>query len=888
MCPRYRLLSSFMALAVVCTFLGGLVATRTMAHSESGHGEHNEVEHPPVPPLSLPADQREPLAARVQDCPSEECAGVVPTSPEVALAGVRPRRTRGSNSQLALPRGLLLADINADGASDFLQYTSNKIFVSKTDFAKTGVLHAYLHRPITRVLTGDFHGDGYDQVCAALDTGSLQCFGISTDRRELWWWFTQGVFFGANEDTIVGDFDGDGRDDVMVYPRAGGEYRLYSLKGDFFFGPTPAYSQGNLTGAVGGGMQVRAGDFNADGRADVMLVNSYGQILSYASVNDGTNNTFWWAFTTHGGQVSADDQVTVARVDDNAGDDVVLRNVKTGTTRFFRLDWADGWLPGLGVPTGQINVVGNSLLFWGFMHGALNEPGAGNRDDAMVYDLGSNMFVRSDARWDGQKLTYWWAYTQHAPNNHVGWVSFTAKPWLLLKCKLLDVATEPRDTQFYRNLMYSSLTGYWRSVSYGSWDLAGSTVVDGWNEMQITNANWISNLSRYNRAGACIDAYPGSKAGFVNVISIVNGEGDAGNAGGRVLATPNSTNLSFLAHETGHTFGWGHSFDDTQRKSADWSAPGEYFDHWDIMSAMAVHRFVDAMAVTAGPEMNAPYRTRQSFIPAHRQLRLSLDDVRRGVRTPLAALNRPEANGPLMLRIGDDDNNYYSIEYRMPSGWDQGIPQATVLVHHVRNGTSYLITRNGTERLPGSVSSFVLEGQRFYLRVQGFAAEGYTADVTVDTTPSIIGGIFRIDPIGGIFRHSTGLKLTIGQGIFQQAVDLNYALQEPTNIGEHRNAGLFFQLTARDPETDAEVLPAADIPYEMRISLASAIFNDLDRRKLALHYLQDGRWIKEPTSRLDPATNEVVATPNHFSLWAVLEAEPAVRQHILYLPLLTR
>jgi len=398
------------------------------------------------------------------------------------------------------------------------------------------------------------------------------------------------------------------------------------------------------------------------------------------------------------------------------------------------MEWADGLLPAItNVAMGQLDTAGNSMLFWGFMHGTLGEPGAQYRDDAMVYDLNSNMFVRSDARWDGSTLTYWWAYTQFAPDNHTGWAPLSAKPWLMIKCQFSDINTQPQGDQFYRDLNDSHVS-YWHDVSYGSWDLSGSTVIDRWHRMSITNANWRNLRSRWDRAGACIDAFGGSTSGYVNVISIVNDEGDAGNAGGRVLVTPNVSNVTFVAHETGHTFGWEHSFDDTDRKTDSWSSPGEYCDHWDIMSAMNVHTFSHPQSPVAGPEMNAPFKTKQSFIPVHRIRRLSWDEIRQGTRLNIAALNRPEANGPLMVRIGPNDNNYYTIEYRMQSGWDQGIPQAAVLLHRVTNGISYLITQGGTERLVGSVSTFSLGDQIFTLRVHNFATEGYTADVIVDAT----------------------------------------------------------------------------------------------------------------------------------------------------------
>ena len=716
-----------------------MISTTDEGDSSSDAGDtemelEDEEGHQPARPLGPPAPAvDEPTGPTQIACGADDrCAGAVPVPPPSPRNFARSgKHTRGNNSQLAIPQNLILADVDGDGYSDFVQYASNKLFVSKTDYAKTGVLHLYTGRPIKRVLTGDFHGDKYDQTCVITDDNALACYGIGANKHELWWWFTQGAFVGDNEDFIIGDYDGDGRDDILVYPRAGGALRMYSMKGDYFFAAMPAFSQGNMAG-TGAGMQLRAGDFNGDGRDDIMAVNPARQVIYYASVFDGTNNTFWWAFTSVGNFVGADEQVTVARVDDNAIDDIALHNRVTGATRFHRLEYGNGSPPALAVTTGQIGAMANSQLFWGFMHGSLPEAGGNTRDDAMVYDQSWNQIVRSDARWDGSKLTYWWNYTQWAPNNHTGWAPLAAKPWLVLKCKFSDIGSEPRPNQFYQDLVHGALVPYWSAVSYGSWDLSGSKVVDAWNTMAIGTAGW-GNISRYDRVGNCINSYAGSTAGYVNVIGVVNGEGDAGNAGGRVLATPNSSNMTFLAHETGHTFGWGHSFDDTQRLNSSWSAPGEYFDFWDIMSAMAVHDFAHPQGVLAGPEMNAPYRTKQAFIPAHRITKLVPSAAVQTWRANVAAIHRPEGSGALMVRVGNDDNNYYTVEYRMKDGWDAGIPRATVLVHRVTAGVSYLITAgNGPERLVGSVSSFPLGARNVTVRVLGFAAEGYTADVQID------------------------------------------------------------------------------------------------------------------------------------------------------------
>jgi hypothetical protein len=280
--------------------------------------------------------------------------------------------------------------------------------------------------------------------------------------------------------------------------------------------------------------------------------------------------------------------------------------------------------------------------------------------------------------------------------------------------------------------MNAALAQYWRDITYGSWDLSGSVVDDTWYTMAVTNEQWRNLPGRDKRIDACVSASGRSTSGY-QVVAFVNSDGDAGSDGSRSLIASDIANLTFVAHEVGHGFGWGHSFDDSPQKSAWWSGPGEYFDTWDIMSAMSVFTFQHPLGVVAGPEMNAPYRAKQALVPAHRIARLSPSALTGGVRLKLAALNRPEAGGPLMVRIGEDDNNYFVVEYRVPTLWDQGIPQPAVLVRRVSSGTSYLVTGDGAERLVGSVYTFSSGSASFTLRVNGFAP-GYQADITFDAT----------------------------------------------------------------------------------------------------------------------------------------------------------
>ncbi|MBK9029849.1 MAG: FG-GAP repeat protein [Myxococcales bacterium] len=693
------------------------------------------------PAVAPPADDAEAAGAHWGEtgtCSEERCAGRVPTAPDDLYALARTgKRGRGSNSQLALAHNVTLADVNADGISDLVQVASNRIFVSKADAAKTGILHTFLRRPIKRLITGDFHGDRSDQVCAIQDDNALVCWGISTDRKELWWWFSQGSFVGDGEDFVVADFDGDGRDDVLVYPRGAGAYRMYSIKTDYFFAPTPAFNQGDLGFASAGNLQLRAGDIDGDGRDDLVVSSSSGrEVAGYASRWNGVSQTFVRTLVTRTGFVGLFDQVSVARVNNDLADDLALHNPFTGATRFYRMQLSGtGLLPISDVPSGQISTTYGGILYWGALHAVTSELGSSYRDDALVWESGWNGLVRSDARWDGTRLTYWWAYTAPMPANDTGWAPLTSKRGLVLRCKFSDVDAEPLSAQALRGLVLGAggLANYWFETSYGAFDMSDTEIIDVARTMALPSTN------AGNRAvvgNACIAAHglTATAPAYPFVITFVNADSDSSAwarlvVGNTAAFTQSST---YLAHEVAHALGWAtHSHDDTLRTMPD-AGPGEYRDSWDIMSAMLVRSFTTPLGYMAGPEMNAPQRTIGNFIPAQRVVRLTPAAAIQTARVSVAAINRPEANGALMVRIGADDNNYYAIEYRTATGFDRGFARDTVLVHRYSERTSYLITTAGAERLPGSSMTVMVGGRAVTIRVNSFAADGATADVSVD------------------------------------------------------------------------------------------------------------------------------------------------------------
>jgi Gametolysin peptidase M11 len=275
------------------------------------------------------------------------------------------------------------------------------------------------------------------------------------------------------------------------------------------------------------------------------------------------------------------------------------------------------------------------------------------------------------------------------------------RPVAVLLCRFSDLPnTEPHQPDFYRNYFTEAGFGtggafdYWRDITYGGFNLSGSQVF-GWFNIAHTStdaATLAYPAGRSTVAQWCVDAAPPNGvnlAPFSAVIGVLNANNDHGSAGGnRMILGYGSAawEPTFVLHEMGHCFGLDHSWH---------GYPDQvYGDRWDIMSAMNVLTFTGAYGAPTGPGLNAPYLERIGCLPAARVWTPSAPSI---TSVNLAALNQPEAQGHLAVKIPARFNNptrtnSYFVEFRQRRGWDRGLPGDVVLVHEVRpNGLSYLL-----------------------------------------------------------------------------------------------------------------------------------------------------------------------------------------------------
>jgi hypothetical protein len=341
----------------------------------------------------------------------------------------------------------------------------------------------------------------------------------------------------------------------------------------------------------------------------------------------------------------------------------------------------------------------------------------------------------------------------------------------VLLCKFTD---SPTDEPFGRHVFVDMLargTGglndYWRDVSRGHIDLDGSEVF-GWATVGQPKADFLAaHPSRDSKIQGAVQAFPGVDFSRFRFIVSVYAEvvHDAGAAGWGVLADPLSTSLTFFAHETGHKFGLEHSFDTSSRQAESWSAPGEYYDAHDIMSAMGVHAHHTRPLSPAGPGLNMANVDRMGWLESSRLWTPALANSSHRYTFELASASVPSQPGFLAANILAQ-----YIEFRTRDGWDAGIPRSAVLVHTMREPNSVVGAYDEANHLvewqPGmvigpSLAQFNASGG-VRVTIESFDEVARTAQfsVSVRAVRRPVAGPSRI--LGGVAVDGGGIEILPG------------------------------------------------------------------------------------------------------------------------------
>jgi hypothetical protein len=205
-----------------------------------------------------------------------------------------------------------------------------------------------------RLFVGDFDASGLeDLLCHDVSTGYMWIDyndgsgllnGTDWERAAGWCW-------GRNGSLHIGKFNSDGRADLLCHDRTGGTLWIdHADTNGRFMGTDWVSQQGKCFSAS---QQVRIGDFNGDGRDDLLChdVLSGGLQIDYADANGVffTGSAFDWVgnnFCSH-----SSGRLYVGKIDQNTRDDLLCHDVSNGSKwvdyadtsgRFLGTDWSAG------------------------------------------------------------------------------------------------------------------------------------------------------------------------------------------------------------------------------------------------------------------------------------------------------------------------------------------------------------------------------------------------------------------------------------------------------------------------------------------------------------------------------------------------------------------
>ncbi len=262
-----------------------------------------------------------------------------------------------------------------------------------------------------RMAAGDFNADGRDDIAVFFDYGSgkarihvfLSTGSSLTYQGDNGWWATGSGYSltYVGDRMVTGDFNGDGRDDIAVmfdYGGANARIHVFLSNGTSFVyqGDSGWWARGSyLMSSVLGRMV--AGDFDGNGRDDIATLYDYtaGMARIHVFLSTGSSFTYqgnngWWRTESGYSLASVADRMIASDFDADGRDDVAVFFdygsgkarihvfLSTGSSLTYQGD--NGWWA-----TGS----GYSLAYVGdrMVPGDFNADGAD--DVAVFFDYGS-------------------------------------------------------------------------------------------------------------------------------------------------------------------------------------------------------------------------------------------------------------------------------------------------------------------------------------------------------------------------------------------------------------------------------------------------------------------------------------------------------------------
>jgi hypothetical protein len=402
-----------------------------------------------------------------------------------------------------------LADLDGDGIDEVVSWDNTsgyRIFVrSAKTVDQDGFAHLYPGQHIEKVFGGRFSaGETGAQLCAQFDKSGtfapITCYvwvptnpGLTggSGTRQLAAVSVQNSATDpfANElsgQFAVGDFDGNGVDDVMVVNAAAGTTKFFSKATPASPFAPAAITSGPLPTPPS--VAVLVGQFGGDAADDILVQNADNSLSLFWAVNSG-GRTFAKQWTKSG-LVGAGDIVHVARCHDSATDCIVI-NSPTGS---HPITWLDAnAAPITDVGAGDLPASGN--LIFGAIHDHPTEAGSDKRDDVIVQSTAgawSTFTARHSSTAASFTYKSAWSADPTFENGGPLWQNPAVDSLAVVKCRYpyngqYSTTPDPYNPGYVVNFFSNdptqraklNMTDFWEEAFFGD-HLFNATVNDTW------------------------------------------------------------------------------------------------------------------------------------------------------------------------------------------------------------------------------------------------------------------------------------------------------------------------------------------------------------------------------------------------------------------------